>query len=408
MTKKLLLITDLFPPDPGGRSDKMARHVRHFEKNDINVTILCPATPQQRCDHKAGKSSQVERLRALFDGVYPSLKWQEDYGVTARSSIISFLIPKGYVRWVIPAYIRAVRLIKLGQVNVVMCVSNPITMQIIGMMLKLRFPRIRYIAELRDPVVGYYRSRHTGLVNKSILYLIFKIADKVVEWADFSPQTLIDKYSEAKSKYCRIDTVGYDLDDFEAIEGVRARQDYFNLVYTGGFYGELEEWDVLFKALTEYSKKNSVIIDYYGHWSEELQTLIDDSYSDLKPYIKTHGFIPKKECVDATRKADALLYVLHDSPENVNRVSSKVYDYIAANVPIISILPPGCMVKHKLDKVYPGFVVEYEVGGHEGMSRKVVDILYKIKTTGCSAALQDYEDFSCNSSQLEICEIVKS
>ena len=407
---KVLMITDLFPPDMGGRADKMARHVRYFSKFNLQVTVVCPTTLRQSQDIIASDGGGVFRVSPFLNNIFPSLKWQENYGRREKPYFLTRLLPKGYIRWVVPAFFKSMKLIKEEGIERVICVSNPVTMQIIGVLLKLRYPKLRYIAELRDPVIGYYRSRHSEVFNRFILWAIFKFANKVVEWSDFSPYDISSEFPGAKKKYCRIDMVGYDPYDFDVPVAVESKAAVLNIVFTGGYYGEDQEWRIFFNALSGFVATHGYVVEfnYYGHWPDQLQQMVDEAFNHLGGVIKVHGFVSKKECVVKMLEADLLLYLLHDSEENRNRVSSKVYDYIATGIPVISFMPSTSLVKRKLEPLYPEFIVDTDIGDSNELAEKAREILEAVYLQDFKSGLQkDLSPYSCEEPQRKLALLIK-
>jgi hypothetical protein len=349
-----LIITDLFPPDPGGRSEKMERHVKYFAKQGIIVDVLCPSTINAYFSHGMGKNlGACYRVKPLFMRQLASLKWQESF--LPQTSIgekwVKGKLPSGYIRWILPAYLKAFSLIKKGKYDFIMGVSNPVSTQIICMLLKKTFKNLIYIAELRDPLVGYFRSTHANITNTLLERRIAKLSDTVVEWKDFTPNPLFQKYPNIFEKSLYIDNVGFDPDEYFGTFREMTYQNSLNIVYTGGYYGEKELWELFFMAVHNLAGRGvNILVDYYGDWSVEQEL----SYNKLKNkdivWLKKYGRVPKTKCIDACMAGNAMLYILDANEENLQRIGSKVYDYFACGRPILAIVPERSRVEKKIQE----------------------------------------------------------
>jgi hypothetical protein len=224
-------------------------------------------------------------------------------------------------------------------------------MQLLGLLLKKRFPRLKWVAEMRDPLVGYFRTRHSEFLNRHIERQIAQKADGIVEWLDFSPSPITERHSHAARKHRYIAVVGYDPDEYAQVRLTKdkAEQNRLKIVYTGGYYGEAEQWRGFLAALARIVRAGAaVVFEHYGDWTSEQQK-IREQYKELDASVFVlHGRQSKQVCVEATQSADVLLYLLKESAENIRRVSSKFYDYLAANRPILSMLPKGSLLEERL------------------------------------------------------------
>lgn len=354
MKNEILLITDQFPSDPSGRSEKMFRHARYTYLNDMNMHVVCPKTLNApNSDGLFSGSIKCWRVTPWLWNHLNSLFWHENFRPVNKLGELyarSFF-PGGYLRWFFPAFFFCYRLIKSRGIQVVVTVSNPITMHLIGMALKACMPNIKLVAELRDPIVGYYRSRHNEHLMKIMEICVSRFAAKVIEWADFCPDPITHRISGLEKKYVRIQNVGYDDKDYEGYQETISYGDELRLVYTGGYYGEKKLWCMMLEAISSIVEKGEKIrVDYYGVWSKDQETVREKIKDQGSSWLHLHGTVPKRVCVNACQESHAQIFLLKTDDDNKGRISSKIYDYFASQRPIIGLVPKNSMVEKKINQ----------------------------------------------------------
>lgn len=398
---KVLIITDLYPPDPGGRAEKMLRHAKYFSFNNVSADILCPATISAKTDHESGfGDGRCYRVFPMGWRHLKSLKWQESFSPGTRLGFIlrRLRLPVGYTRWLLPAVFKAIKLLRNGKYRAFITVSNPATMQIIGIILHLLFPKLRWLAELRDPLVGYYRSRHSDAINRFIESWVVKNASVIVEWRDFSPNPLLERHRTIKSKYHLIPTVGYDPDEFKS-QAALPQGGPLQIIYTGGYYGEAELWKSFIKVISgQLNNGKGICFHHYGDWTglQERQRL--KYLNKNTENFVIHGRVSKNRCVSEIHKSHVVLYLLAPNNENMKRIGSKLYDYLAAQRPVLAIVPKGSLSQNLLLEHSPEFVLgatreDIDDNQLKSIMQKLISLHNEGKLNG--RFNKTHEQFSC-------------
>ena len=133
--------------------------------------------------------------------------------------------------------------------------------------------------------------------------------------------------------------------------------DNFNIVYTGHIYTGKQDPEPLFKALYELRSENCIgnndmVVDFYGcHY--------DWLYSDIKKYnlqnvINIHGMIPRDEAQSKQREAHVLLILNWNDSKETGIYTGKLFEYLAAQRPILSIGYNGGVVEELLNETGAG------------------------------------------------------
>lgn len=130
---------------------------------------------------------------------------------------------------------------------------------------------------------------------------------------------------------------GFDPADYpdEAIEPLDRLR--LSIIYTGGIYPGKRDPAVLFAALRllgDAARQIRVIF----HMPDSLDIvhglIRDYGVSDS---VEVHGLIPRKEAIRRQRGADALLLLRWDDPREDSVLAGKLFEYIGAARPILSV-----------------------------------------------------------------------
>src|SRR5207244_4879459 len=128
---------------------------------------------------------------------------------------------------------------------------------------------------------------------------------------------------------------GCDFDDFAGLE--YRRTDRFRLTHAGSFFGKRDPRPFL-QALAD-SGLEDVTVRFVGDFrSRDLEFM---ESLDLGDRVELIPYVPRRESLALQRDSDALLLLI---PEAGGRgrgvVSGKVFEYLAAERPILAAVPP--------------------------------------------------------------------
>jgi len=147
---------------------------------------------------------------------------------------------------------------------------------------------------------------------------------------------------------------GCDFDDFAGIAYRRAER--FRITHTGSFFGKRSPRPFL-EALA--SSDLDVVARFVGdfrtadrEWAEEL---------GLGERIELHPYVPRRRSLELQRDSEALLLLI---PEAAGRgrgvLSGKVFEYLAAERPILAVVPPDGAAAKLIEETHAGVVAPPE------------------------------------------------
>jgi glycosyltransferase involved in cell wall biosynthesis len=332
---KVLLVSFYFPPAGGGGVQRPLKFATHLPELGIETHVLAPDDPRwiHRDDELQPPTlAWVHRARYVgTSGRKPAEELHGSQGLQRFSKQAQlfgrrFLVPDENVSWNLTAIPAAIRIVRREKIDVVVTTSPPST-------------GVKWIADLRDSVVAHPHRRAERLVVRAkeqgehaVAKLIARSADAITCVSD----AIADEMRERTPKGT-VSTIsnGSDFDDFAGLE--RQPSDRFRLTHTGSFFGKRDPRPFL--SALKQTGLDDVVVRFLGdfraadrEWADQLQ--LGDRL-ELIPYA------PRRRSLELQRDSEALLLLIPDAGGRGKGVlSGKVFEYLAAERPILAVVPP--------------------------------------------------------------------
>jgi glycosyltransferase involved in cell wall biosynthesis len=344
---KVLLVTMYFPPAGGGGVQRPLKFATHLPAQGIETHVLAPddpkwlyadpqlAPPTQAWIHRARYLGP--RARKLADDVH-GRRGLDRLSRHARALPRRMLVPDENVAWNLTAIPAAVRIVRSEGIDVVLTTSPPNSVHLIGATVK-RTTGARWVADLRDSIATHPHRRVERAsvrakekVSESVARLVARQADVIVAASE-----AIAAEALALEPAGVVTTIlnGADFDDFAGLE--YRRGDRFRITHTGSFFGKRDPRPFL-SALKE-SGLEDVVARFVGDFR-----LADRDWAEalgLGPRLDLHPYVGRREALRLQRDSDALLLLIPDAGGRGQGVlSGKVFEYVAAERPILAAVPP--------------------------------------------------------------------
>jgi len=365
--KKVLFITYYWPPSGGAgvqRSLKFVKYLPEFGYSPVVLTVnpekasypvldktLASEISANTPVHTTG-SFEPLRLLSVFTkkenipyGGFANQnkeKWTQRMLRFIRGN---FFIPDARVGWVNHAVRKASHLIRTEEISHLVVSSPPHSSQLIGLRLKKKFPKLKWLADLRDPwtdIYYYGDLLHTNAAKK----LDRRYERQVLENCDAAmvvsrdiKELFVSKSDKIIPSKIHVIPNGFDESDFRMQDG--PPQDVFRITYVGTMAGSYDP-EIFFSALDSFRKKFKQIpftLRFVGSSSAAVSNLIHRfQLQDLCEFIP---HVAHEEAIRYMKSSTALLLVI-PAVERANGIlTGKLFEYIGAKRPVIAVGPAG-------------------------------------------------------------------
>lgn len=288
----------------------------------------------------------------LFNKTYPkknnNLVISSSSKLTFKSKIRkivknAFAIPDSYFIWAIKSYLYINKLKNNKSYDLIISMHEPPSSLISGYLIKKKYKNAKWITYWSDPWTTDRNRQNYNNIRKYIEFIMerkfVKTSDKLLFTSDTTRDEYINKY---KLKQDKTDIVykGYDLDEFYNIKKRKKPEyianDKINLVYTGEIYSELRDITPFLKSLKKIQKENT---DLYNKINVLIIGNIDNQ--KVKEEAKSVSCV---NLIDRVTYKKSLEYIIHSDililwgNKNSTQIPAKIYDYLGAFSPILTIL----------------------------------------------------------------------
>ena len=344
---KLLLVSLYFPPAGGAGVQRPLKFATHLPGLGIETHVLAPDDPKwvyADPDRPLPTRAWVHRARYLGPkGRKPAEELHGKEGLAriatqGRLALRRTLVPDENVTWNVTAIPAAIRIARREGIDVVLTTSPPSSVHLVGAAVN-RATGARWIADLRDSLVAHpHRRAESALVRAKeqgevqVAKLVARRADAIVCAADgIAAET---RRFEPRGRVVTIEN-GSDFDDFAGLEHHASER--FRITHTGSFFGKRSPRPFL-EALAR-SGLEDVVVRFVGdfrsadrEWAEGL---------GLGDRLELIPYVPRRRSLELQRDSEVLLLLI---PEAAGRgkgvLSGKVFEYLAAERPVLAVVPP--------------------------------------------------------------------
>ena len=343
---KLLLVTLYFPPAGGGGVQRPLKFASHLPALGIETHVLAPDDPKwMNEDLDLPLPTQAWIHRARYIGPRARRLADEFHGRSGfdlallQASTIGrrLLVPDENVTWNATAIPKAISIVRSEGIDVVLTTSPPGSVHLIGSAVK-KATGAKWVADLRDSIVLHPHRSNEGAAafvkeksRAGIARLVARQADAIVAAAD-----AIAEETKALNPRGRVVTItnGCDFDDFAGIEYRRA--DRFRLTHAGSFFGKRDPKPFL-RALAE-SGLEDVTVRFLGDFRPADREFMESL--GLADRVELIDYVPRRESLRLQRDSDVLLLLIPEAGGRGRGVlSGKVFEYLAAERPVLAIVP---------------------------------------------------------------------
>jgi glycosyltransferase involved in cell wall biosynthesis len=345
---KVLLVSMYFPPAGGGGVQRTLKTATYLPGLGIETHVLAPDDPKWiHRDDELLPPTQAWIHRARYLGPRGRLPAQELYGkqglerfgLQARLFGRRLLVPDENVTWNLTAIPAAIRIVRREGIDAVVTTSPPSSVHFVGAAVK-RATGVRWVADLRDSLVAHPHRR--GDLNRlaqikergehGVAGVVSRYADAIVAASE-----AIAEETRALAPNGRVMTIenGSDFDDFAGLAHHASPR--FRITHTGSFFGRRDPRPFI-SALADSGL--DLVARFVGdfrpadrEWAEGL---------GLGDRLELIPYVPRRRSLELQRDSEALLLLIPEAGGRGRGVlSGKVFEYLAAERPILAAVPPS-------------------------------------------------------------------
>ena len=372
--KNALVLSFWFPPISGIggiRAYGLAKYLPNYGWNAIILTQTLPGNPDpelqviqtpyidvvKKWKEWAGLDSKKtlnEQFKVKTEKDAPSIL---DRLVALPSEIITYPdVAKGWYDFAIDA---AEKIIETEDIGVIFSTSPPATSNLIAKKLSEKH-NIPWVADFRDlwtqnhyysysPIRSYFDRR---LEVKTLCH-----ASAITTVSAPLAQKLAELHQNAQ-----VFTIKNGFDPTLINDG-NTVDPQFLIVHTGNLYHGKRDPQVLFDVLKDLLdsgliEREDLNVGFYGYpppGSHEKWLEQEIMKSSLEDCVTLHGEVPHTDSIAIQRKAQMLLLLTWNNPEEKGVYTGKLFEYLAARRPILSVgYEDGGVVKELLQETRSG------------------------------------------------------
>ena len=363
---KVLIVSLYFPPAGGGGVQRPLKLATHLPALGFETHVLAPDDPKWiHTDEDLAPPTQAWIHRARYVGPRGRKPAEELHGregldlARRRAALFArrLLVPDENVTWNVTAIPAALRIVRAEGIDVVVTTSPPSSVHLVGAAVK-RATGTRWVADLRDSVTGHPHRRHESAAVRAKQQGEHAVAALIARYAD-AVTTVSDAIADevrTLSPSGRVTTIanGCDFEDFDGLAYTPGER--FRITHTGSFFGKRTPRPFLTAlADSELDVVARFVGDFRASDREWAETLGLGDRLELRP------FVGRREALALQRDSEALLLLI---PEAAGRgrgvLSGKVFEYLAAERPILAAVPPDGAAAELIRETGAGIVVAPE------------------------------------------------
>jgi glycosyltransferase involved in cell wall biosynthesis len=353
---KLLVVSLYFPPAGGPGVHRPLKLAAHLTRLGFEVDVLAPDDPKwvhRDASLRVPDGVTVHRARNL--GPRARIPGQELYGrsgldrLRRRAAIATrgLLAPDANVLWTVTAIPAALRIVRREAIDVVLTTSPPGSVHLVGAAVRAG-TRARWVADLRDPIVGHAHRRREIRGEPALARLVARRADAVVA-ASAGTADWMERFAPGLGVH--VVENGCDFDDFDGLEYRRGER--FRITHTGSFFGRRNPRAFL-EALARTD--GDVVARFVGGLPPRHRAWVAEH--GLGDRVEVLDFVPRAEALALQRDSEANLLLVPEAEGRGRAVlTAKVFEYLAAERPILAVVPPDGHAAELMRETGAGVVV---------------------------------------------------
>ena len=373
--EKVLIITYYWPPAGGPGVQRWLKFVKYLRDYGIEPVVYVPENPHYPLLDE-GLSVEIPRnleiirkpifepysIASLFSkkdtekissGLIPD---EEKQGLLQKMMLYirgNYFVPDARKFWVKPSVEFLLEYLEDNTIRTVITTGPPHSLHLIGMGLKEELD-IRWIADFRDPwtSIGYHDqlklTSTTKEIHKEMESRLLKAADQIIT----TSFTTKREFKEITTTPITVITNGYDVEKIDR----PSLDEHFSISHIGSLLAGRNPQN-LWKALAELISENE---DFRNDFRLKLVGAVGEGVLEsiksagLEASLELCGYVSHKRALEMQQASQLLLLIEIDSVETTGIIPGKLFEYMAANRPIVAVGPANADIQKIITETNTG------------------------------------------------------
>lgn len=376
--KKVLIITYYWPPAGGPGVQRWLKFSKYLPEFGFEPIIYTPENPSYpiidesllkdiSTDLTVVKTKIWEPYK-IAEKLNPSTKKYkagqfekaDNQSILTKLSVYirgNFFIPDARKFWIKPSVKFLEDYLQENQIETVITTGPPHSMHLIGLKLKQKKSKLKWLADFRDPwtAISYHSqlklSVNSQRKHKALEKEVVTNADCIIA----TSFTDAENYKNLGAKRVEVITNGFGESDFYD-EKSKITSLKFKITYSGGL--ELaRNPEILWTVLNELKTKNhkfsdDLEIEFVGNLSRDVENFIKKN--GLTDNLNKVGYISHKESIMKIKQSSLLLLCNFPNEKSKGIIPGKLFEYMVTGNAILAIGPSGGDVEQILKETNSG------------------------------------------------------
>lgn len=344
---RVLVLAYAFPPDLAMGTQRPWGLYRHLRTHGWEPVILTASAGSDlpnviRILHRGSS----ERLRSILGLRRDALGLVPNALRTARRLLTAVTAnPEVESGWREPAFAAGLNQLANGAFDAILSTSPPTTMHLIARDLKKR-TGLPWVADLRDLWADNYAYPWSELrraVDRRIEHRVLQDADAILSVSEPLAQVLRSHHPPRASSILN----GFPPEEAAGLDYPLSR--HFTITYTGTLYPGKRNPEPLFEALAGLVVRDAIDpkmleLRLYGRNIDQPSLRAAFAAHGLGQNVVLGGLLPRDEVLQRQRESQILLALDWMDERQPGVYTGKIFEYLAAQRPILCIGPPGSVV----------------------------------------------------------------
>jgi len=363
-TRKVLIITYYWPPSGGAgvqRWLKFSKYLREFGWEPIIYTPKNPEAPAQDFSLSEEIPEGIQIIKTpIWEpyGYYKKLVGMKK-GENVNAGFLSekkkpgiaegfstwirgnFFIPDARKFWIKPSVKFLIEYLRNNPVDTIVSTGPPHSTHMIALGIKSKL-NIPWLADFRDPWTGidfYHQLKLSRWADR----IHHKMEKRVLDCADaitvVSSQMKRDFHLSTENRISVI-TNGYDSEDIQYAP-IELKKNKFSITHIGSIPPSRNPshfWHELAQKVREDRSFASVLeIKLVGKVDHSVIQSLEEN--GLKEFLIKTEYLPHKDVIIEMQNSQVLLLLINNTPNAKGILTGKIFEYFAAQRPILCIGP---------------------------------------------------------------------